>query len=750
MNLLELLNRVIPILSSATSRGEDNSPLNVLASVKTLLAQGGKIGLSETAAVAKAIGVASSYETLKEEDRRFLRDTWSELTAHLDKYTYKSWEQAEDEGAVEIAASVLRAADESEGLEWKVRVIESGKTVDGRHVYSPDAVRSAAELFDGAQCFADHAPEGENPSVNNLVGWFSDPEIVSLDEDKVAVEATLHVLESSPFAKLLREIYQRQAADKVGFSIHGNGKVRLDQQNGVTIRVVESIDKISSVDLVTKPNAGGKLLDLRAGVYKAADMLPDIKIDTGDSDTDIETDEGEVEVQESVDTKYSEDLMSLKAELEQMKLESGREKLIASYNLPDTAMEIVRPRLSKANTLDEMESVLKEAQTVWSAAVETQARETPLFVQTQEPTRHIIRLQGLIAGSPVDGVQPYSGLREAYSDISGLPSHRFSPQQFANAMIRSSQGYDSANVLRETIATGDWAYSLGQAIYRQMIREYNLPGFDDWRKVVSDITNLRDMRTNDRMRTGYYDLLPVVNEDNTYQPLTDPTEERAHFAPHKRGGLADYTWEATLNDDLGMLRAIPRKLALSAKVTLWYNILNIFISNPETSYDNTELFHTDHNDNTVSETLTAANWANAVQWMRTSSVLGNDNIPMGLAPKFLIIPPDLEATARKLRESDVDIDALTDLENVANIYKGSFEIIIIPFWGNAAHWVTIADPNLIPTIEVGFLGGREEPELFTEAQNSGTHFTADKITYKIRHVWGYCILDHRGMYKGTG
>lgn len=742
MDLLEILNRVIPILSSATSRGDDKSPLNVLASVKNLLANGGRIGMSETAAVAEAIGVAATLDTLSEDDRRFLRDTWSQLTAGLENYTYSAWEKAEDNGAVEIAASVLMADDEAEGLEWRVRVIESGKTRDGRHFYSPEAVRNAVSLFEGAQCFADHAPEGENPSVNNLVGWFREPTVVSLDEGRVAVDATLNVLESSPYAGLLREVYQRQAADTIGFSIHGGGKVRLDQRNGVTTRIVESIDKISSVDLVTKPNAGGKLLDLRAEIYRAADALPEIKVDV----------EPKEETKEQVDVReeFNSELAELKAELEKQKLERGRDKLIESYRLPDAAMEIVRPRLSSARTLDEVETVLKEAQSVWSAAVEIQAQSTPMLFQTSGPTRQVIKLQGMIAGEPIDGVAPYMGLREAFSDIQGVPSHQLSPQQFANTVIRSSQGYDSSDVLRETVETGDWSYSLGQAIYRQVIREYRLPGFDEWRGLVSEISNLKDMRTNDRLRTGYYDLLPVVGEDDNYQSLTDPSEERAYYAPNKRGGLADYTWEAALNDDLNQLRAIPKKLALSAKVTLWYNILNIIISNPTCSYDSVALFHnTSHGANLVNEALTSDNFSNAVKWLRTSAVLGNSNIPIGLGPKLMLIPPDLEKTAKQLRDSEVDIDVSAG-ENIVNVWRNEFDILIIPFWENATHWAVMADPNLVPTIEVGFLGGREEPEMFTEAQNSGANFTADRITYKIRHVWGYCILDHRGMYKSTG
>jgi hypothetical protein len=133
----------------------------------------------------------------------------------------------------------------------------------------------------------------------------------------------------------------------------------------------------------------------------------------------------------------------------------------------------------------------------------------------------------------------------------------------------------------------------------------------------------------------------------------------------------------------------------------------------------------------------------------TATVLGNSTISLGLPPKYMLVPPDLEGTARQLRDSDVDIDVSAG-ENIANPWKGEFEIIVIPFWSDSNAWVVMADPQMAPTIDVGFLGGKEEPDLFTEAANSGSNFTADKITYKIRHVWGYCILDHRGVYKSNG
>jgi hypothetical protein len=48
---------------------------------------------------------------------------------------------------------------------------------------------------------------------------------------------------------------------------------------------------------------------------------------------------------------------------------------------------------------------------------------------------------------------------------------------------------------------------------------------------------------------------------------------------------------------------------------------------------------------------------------------------------------------------------------------------------------------VLPVLEVGFLDGQEEPELFVQDQpNGGSMFSNDKLTYKIRHIYGGTVL----------
>jgi hypothetical protein len=61
-----------------------------------------------------------------------------------------------------------------------------------------------------------------------------------------------------------------------------------------------------------------------------------------------------------------------------------------------------------------------------------------------------------------------------------------------------------------------------------------------------------------------------------------------------------------------------------------------------------------------------------------------------------------------------------------------------------------ADPLDVPTMEVGFLDGNEEPELFVQdSPTVGSMFNDDTLTWKIRHIYGGNLTDFRGVYKGV-
>ena len=80
----------------------------------------------------------------------------------------------------------------------------------------------------------------------------------------------------------------------------------------------------------------------------------------------------------------------------------------------------------------------------------------------------------------------------------------------------------------------------------------------------------------------------------------------------------------------------------------------------------------------------------------------------------------------------------------------SLDVMPMPHFTDDTDWYLSADPAEIPTIEIGFLDGRQEPELFIQdTPSQGSLFSHDQITYKIRHIYGGTVLDHRGLYKAA-
>jgi hypothetical protein len=64
------------------------------------------------------------------------------------------------------------------------------------------------------------------------------------------------------------------------------------------------------------------------------------------------------------------------------------------------------------------------------------------------------------------------------------------------------------------------------------------------------------------------------------------------------------------------------------------------------------------------------------------------------------------------------------------------------------NWYAVANPQEVPTVVMGFLNGRTEPELFVaDDPRFGSMLTNDKVVYKIRQIFGGDVQDHRSFYR---
>ena len=133
------------------------------------------------------------------------------------------------------------------------------------------------------------------------------------------------------------------------------------------------------------------------------------------------------------------------------------------------------------------------------------------------------------------------------------------------------------------------------------------------------------------------------------------------------------------------------------------------------------------------------------------------------APKYLLVPPDLEITALQVLATEYDYTyALSNgTAAPANAFaegddfqqphgrRPASRVIVVDLWTDTNDWAPVADPRLYPTIGVGFRYGRT-PEIFSVASpTAGLMFTNDTMPVKVRFFFAAGPIDWRGLYKAN-
>jgi hypothetical protein len=176
------------------------------------------------------------------------------------------------------------------------------------------------------------------------------------------------------------------------------------------------------------------------------------------------------------------------------------------------------------------------------------------------------------------------------------------------------------------------------------------------------------------------------------------------------GRMLSITRTDFINDDLGALTDVPRKLGRGAALSLNDIFWTKFLDNAA--------FFASGNNNVSTDTgalgLTGLSEAHTVFMSQTDP----DGNPLGITPSILLVPTALETTARQLMNSE-KLKGDTD-EPDANPWRGRFRVVTSPYMHNAlftgysaAAWYLLADPEDMPVIEIAALNGRVEPVVET-------------------------------------
>jgi phage major head subunit gpT-like protein len=343
------------------------------------------------------------------------------------------------------------------------------------------------------------------------------------------------------------------------------------------------------------------------------------------------------------------------------------------------------------------------------------------------------------------GVRPFTGIREAYARVSGDPAVRGISSLSTVGMIKIDESAPVTRITESDLTTASFSYLLGTSMNKRLLHDYQAwPA--EWKRFCTEVP-IRDFKQQTRVRLGAFGSLSTVAEDAAYTTLT-LSDAAASYSATKRGNIVTISRETIVNDDLHAIKQIPAKLAVAAAYTLAEFVYG-FLSGNATIYDGNPLFDATNHGNLGTSALSSAAMQAGVTAMREQTNFANKRI--GLRPKYLIVPPELEFTGMVIVKS-AGIPGSNN--NDINPMMGYTQLIVspqLPAAGTPANssWYLAADPAEVDTIEIGFVGGQVNPAMFIQDNPLyGLNFTQDSVSYKVRHEYGGAVMDWRGLYRG--
>jgi len=634
----------------------------------------------------------------------------------------------------------IEGADDA-GTKFLITVIEAGVSLNNVN-YPPAVLREAAAKFEGARVFVksdDEHLKGQGKSFSNLIGQLSKPRFVEGAGSKKqgAIQATLLVLKSAgDTATKLCEAVERDMTDLFGFSIDCDGTAKAKGK----LREATAIVQVNSVDLIIEPGAGGRVIRMveakqptedNSMLQKLLEAIAATKpgllvgLDQTNPDAVLAAYREAVASAPAAADGISKD--ELATALKMVEARAYARATIAASKLPDPAIEKLQQQFAGLENFTEaaVDSAIKAERDYLAKFVESGKVKMPEGGARYGDAPNAVELLDAFFDPKNKDVRSF---REAYIDITG------------DRHVTGDLSKCSKTRMVEALNSSSLPEVLGEAIHKKMIENYNAPDqYDLWRQ-LANVVPVPDFRNQERVRYGGYGDLPIVAESGNYTALASPSDESADYKVSKRGGTEKVTLELIKNDDVGVIMDIPRRLARAGKRTLSKFVLDFLRTNP-TIYDAKALAHVDHN-NLLTDALSESSWSAARLAMMKQQEYGVSDL-LGIPPRFLLVPADLEKAAYDL--------FVRDTNNDETFVQSQKPKILVPwYWTDPNDWVAMASPTDIPTIEIGFLDGNEEPELFVQDNPTvGSLFTNDEITYKIRHIYGGVLKDFRGVVKSV-
>lgn len=628
----------------------------------------------------------------------------------------------EETRTIEVAEAAIASQDGPRT--FQVTILQAGPSRNGL-TYAPSVLEEAANLFEGATAFVDHADlrdlQRGTRSVRDVAGAYG---AVAWDPERAAIVGSLHLIRDEVAQLLAAYVTAREEGRPVpDIGISADLTITRDPQDTVL-----EIRKVHSVDIVFGPAAGGAIQKILESIQN-----------TRGNDPMPETQPKEAtEAPPQPTTPPQPDTSAILTEIQAARAALSDSLLtvkLAASGLPEPAAQRVRNSLAGQTDPAAMDKAIADMKALIASLNPNPVQGHGGVQVTMNPLDRIQlaadRLFG-VQGVP-DHAPRLSGIRELYLTLTGDEGMTgvFNPE--------------GVRIAEANVTTSTFASVVKNALNKVLLQAYNVrPRW--WEPIAwqEDFDNLNQITW---MKTGGIGDLPSVSEGDAYTELSwSDTEETASFV--KKGGYIGITLEAIDRDNVAALRRAPRELGNAAWRTLSGLVAALFTANSGTGpqmSDGYYLFDATHHGNLRTADLSLDEWGNVVTAMFEQQEPTSGK-PLAIRPAFCLVPIELEKTALTLFGSP---NAPGTGDNDINPYYRTARVIVVPEWTDANNWAAAADPNDCPGICIGYRYGRQ-PELFVADQPLvGSMFTNDEIRLKVRFFLAVGVADYRPLHKNN-
>jgi hypothetical protein len=225
-----------------------------------------------------------------------------------------------------------------------------------------------------------------------------------------------------------------------------------------------------------------------------------------------------------------------------------------------------------------------------------------------------------------------------------------------------------------------------------------------------------------------------------------------------------------INDDIVALTRVPMNLGRGSALKLnnvfwteWLDTTNVDDGGSTAFWAAT---HTIANQSANSNYISGSTSALSSSSLATAKTTFDKQVdpagnPLGIEAEILLLPPELDATAWELMNSQfIVMGGLASTSSASkqpseNRWKGRYKPVMSRYLSNTAYtgysttaWYLLANPGIIPTIECVFLNGVDAPVI----QQAGPDYQFNNLGISMRGVFdfGVNMQNFRGGIKSAG